>query len=397
MKHSFILLLFISNIIFGQDDLISNLDASYPEFKAIKSGIWENRNIWEGGEVPSDGAAVTIPYGVRVTITAELAAEHKFIQVEGNLFMTIKENTLLKVETLYIESEGYFRIGFPSNRVKPDKQAKIIFTSDDKIICTNWDKKQITRGLISEGKIEVYGKIKSHKLEFEQDIFAGQESITFNKPIPSDWEAGDELVIPGTSFVRDQPFEDEVLKISGISENTILLETRTQYNHIRLRDKQSLHLANLTRNVIFESESTDNELQRRGHMMFMNSNVKIEHAAFIGLGRTDKSKPLDDISIPLDDILARKKGAIPEPGIGYPVGPKMNVRGRYAVHFHKNGYGNDVNSAPSEVIGCVVRDTQGWGFVNHSSHVLFKENICYEFVGSGFVTESGDELGNFFD
>jgi len=228
---------------------MSNLGASYPEFKAVKSGTWENKNIWEGGKVPSDGASVTIPNNVRVTITTELVAKHKFIQVDGNLFMSIHNNTLLRVETLSVESTGYFRIGLPGNRVKPDKQAKIIFTSDDELIDREWDVKQITRGLMSRGKIRVYGKIKSHKLEFKQDIFAKQKSITFNETIPPDWEVGDELVLPGTSFLRNEAFEfeDEVLKIKHIKDNTIEFEESAKYNHIRLDNDQSLHLVNLTR------------------------------------------------------------------------------------------------------------------------------------------------------
>ena len=35
----------------------------------------------------------------------------------------------------------------------------------------------------------------------------------------------------------------------------------------------------------------------------------------------------------------------------------------------------------------------GWGFVNHSSHVNFIDNVAYGLQGAGFYTEAGDEIG----
>ena len=380
-----LLLLFLSNLIYGQHPLMSALDSSvYPQFVAVQNGVWHNPNTWDTGVVPTDNATVMIPANRQVTISTELEARHKFIHVDGNLFIAINNNTALKVETLFVGEQGYFRIGLPNNRVNPTKTAQITFISDDQPIDRSWDTAQVTRGMMTMGLVRAYGQIKTHMLEFKQDLVAGQSSITFtNETIPSDWETGDKLVIAGTSFERVQDsFEDEELTIANISGNTIQFETPVQYDHIRLREDQSLHFAHLTRNIIFKSESTDLINQRRAHMMFMRPNVDIEHAAIIGLGRTDKSKPLDEIIVDVDNNIIT-------------TGPRNNVRGRYAIHFHKNGYAADVNSAPSNILGCVVQNTQGWGFVNHSSHVNFEENVCHDFVGSAFVTESGDELGNF--
>jgi hypothetical protein len=40
-------------------------------------------------------------------------------------------------------------------------------------------------------------------------------------------------------------------------------------------------------------------------------------------------------------------------------------------------------------------NSPGWGYVNHSSHVAFENNVAYNVHGSGFVTEAGNEIGVF--
>ena len=43
----------------------------------------------------------------------------------------------------------------------------------------------------------------------------------------------------------------------------------------------------------------------------------------------------------------------------------------------------------------VVADSPGWGFVNHSSYVNFDNNVAFNVVGASFVTEAGNEIGEF--
>ncbi|MEM8907847.1 MAG: G8 domain-containing protein, partial [Bacteroidota bacterium] len=385
MKKTFFLFLCLALSLsaFGQLPLPNPAD--YPHFQAVANGNWENPNVW-GGSLPTDNAVVIIPAGRVVTITTQLNPSFKFVQVNGSLFMAIAQNTRLKTETIRISDTGYFRIGLPTNRVFDNRTAEVIFTNDGQAIDRSWDVNQSSRGLLSLGKIDIFGKIKTHMIPVNNDVLAGGNVIQVNGPVPADWEAGDHIVLPGTIFERYADFQDEKLTIQSIQGQTITVQETLQYDHIRTRTDMPLHLANLTRNVIFKSAST--AIPLRGHIMIMNNDqltvnkARIEHTAFLDLGRTDKSIPLDEITV---NILNGELGT----------GLKNNVRGRYAVHFHKNGYGPDVNTPPSKVVGCVVEGTPGWGFVNHSSHVDIRENVCYDFTGSGFVTESGNELGNF--
>lgn len=138
------------------------------------------------------------------------------------------------------------------------------------------------------------------------------------------------------------------------------------------------YIANLRRNARIESENLEPGL--RGHVMFMHSrNVNIQYAGFYGLGRSNKSLPVDD---PLVDEFGNLIA-----------GTGSNPRGRYSAHFHRNGINNDDN--PAVVHGSVVVDSMGWGFVNHSSFVDFTSNVAYDVDGAAFVTEAGDEIGVF--
>ena len=84
----------------------------------------------------------------------------------------------------------------------------------------------------------------------------------------------------------------------------------------------------------------------------------------------------------------------PAPPTVYTVttGDRTNVRGRYAVHFHRGGV--DPNSTPAQIVGSVVDGSPGWGLVNHSANVNMIDNVAYGVQGAAFYTEVGDEIGS---
>lgn len=354
---------------------------------AIASTNWNNPLTWDTGSVPGNGAVVHIPAGFNVGITSVENARLEFVLVDGTLRQWIHGNTRLRTETLYISPSGFFMIGNATNTVKHDVLAEIELLNDGNPIASKWDPKQISRGFISDGKVRMYGESKTNMADMDFSANKGVSSINLQGPVPSDWQAGDQLVLTGTQFARNAPHQHEVIMAQNIVGTTIQLTAPLQFNHHRVSTSMNLHVANLTRNIRVQSESTPIPL--RGHVMFRNGDVDVRHVAFIDLGRTDKTKPLDEVIV---DIQYNQGDPV-----GYTVTPNPNIqnrRGRYAVHFHRNGTYPGQNP-PSKVWGCVVIGTPGWGYVNHSSHVDFLNNVCLDFAGSGFVTEAGDELGNF--
>ena len=202
---------------------------------------------------------------------------------------------------------------------------------------------------------------------------------------PNGWQVGDQLIITGSQGKTS----DEVRTISSITGATITLDQPLSLDHVPPKADLNLWVANGSRNVIFESENLD--VLHRGHIMFMhNLDVNIENARFYGLGRTDKTKELDDFEYEFLDTAANEG---PSP-IDFTVipGPANNIRGRYAIHFHRGG--TAPGTTPAVVKGSVVEDSPGWGFVNHSSNVDMIDNVSYNIQGASFYTEAGDEVGS---
>ena len=388
---------------------------------AISDGGWQRPENWDVGQIPGDGAIVHIPEGRQIAIVREETARHRFIRVDGNLRHVIARDTRLLVETLYVGPTGSFTMGLPLFRVHADRTAEVVFTSSGPIDLA-WDPFQRSRGLISDGAVHLYGAIKTPFVTMTRDALAGDPSLEVDKDlnaIGANWQAGDEIVVTGTYFRRGEESREEKRTIQLVSGYEVVLDQPLAFDHIRASDSFSLHVANLTRNVTLRSETTANcpsppppaldcpppalppsGCSDRGHVMFRNSDVDISQVAFVNLGRTDKTRPLDDTVVAFDELTCAQvngKCSCDYTGEVFPpvVSEIQNPRGRYAVHFHRNGLQPGVATPPSSVHDSVVVGTPGWGFVNHSSHVDFQRNIAYDFAGAAFVTEAGDELGNF--
>lgn len=350
---------------------------------AAATGSWNQTATW-GGPIPGDDAIVRIPAGRNVTVTSQETARLKFILVEGELRMWIHGNTRLSVETLYVAPGGRFVIGGPANPVKPGVLAEVVFISSGPIDLT-WDPTQESRGLISDGTVQLYGETKTNMVRMKNSALKGSGVIDIANTIPADWKANDEIVITGTHFRKFTQSQDEKVRITAISGTTIGLDRTLVNDHVRVRTDLDMHIANLTRNIVLRSESLS--IPDRGHVMFRGGTADLRYVAFVNLGRTNKTIPLDDL------IVNTTTGSVtPRPN-----NQIMNRRGRYAVHFHQLGVLPVAATPPNNVFGCVVTGAAGWGIVNHSSHVAVQKNVVYDFAGAAFVTEAGDELGNFLD
>lgn len=369
------------------------------DFVAAQSGAWHLPATWgTASTIPGPGDDVRIPAicnGAACLVTVQRADTPaiRYLKVEGEFRLWIHSDTLLTVETLYVAANATFRIGASGgNHVKAGNTAEVVFTSSG-AINTAWDPGQVSRGLVSDGIIRFYGEPRTHMVPVSRDVLKNATSITMDS-LPGDWKVGDQVVFTGSYFQRTSALtssQDELRSISGFVTNGISFSPGLTYDHERARSDMDLHVANLTRNLIFRSASTS-LVRDRGHVMLRNGDVDIQNVAFIGLGRTDKRNPLNDLVVTLKPTSTNPTSY----EVTLPAGTPSNPRGRYSVHFHKNG-ANPGGLPPSKVHGSVVRDAVGWGFVNHSSHVDFQRNVVYDFVGGGFVTESGDELGNFHD
>lgn len=340
---------------------------------AVKSGSWSDPAIWHDREIPDENANVLIPLGVEVVVDQVIEDRIATIRVDGELSFATSVNTELRVETIIGSASSQITIGTESNPIDAGVTAKVLFI-DSGPIDRSWDPFGMSRGLISHGAVSMYGaEVTSHTAVIGQ-ISAGTNVLQLAS-VPVGWKVGDSIVVAQTTEYAGQ---NEVRQIVGIVGGTVTLDRPFSFDHVTPDPSLQLHAANITRNIVIDSENS--VVERRGHIMFMhNRDVDLHYAGFYTLGRTNKLQELNDPIVDSNWQLVAGTGT--------------NPRARYAVHFHRNGVTNDGN--PSIVVGNVVVGASGWGYVNHSSFVEMSANVAFDSVGAGFVTEVGDEIGSF--
>ena len=272
----------------------------------------------------------------------------------------------------------------------------------------------------------------------------GAAYFDVSKTSINNWKVGDRIVIAGTdpnavnSATGKSSDEEGLIKEivdlgSGRSrvyyrvsvvvgtdpknplKPTVEIRSQLQLNHLTPIDPstnlpipgQSVQIANVSRNVIVQSENPY-QIMARGHVMFMHTtDVHACGVGFYGLGRSDKRTVVDDPQFYTQPLIDAQKqtGMLldlnAKPG-DLITGTGLNPRGRYAVHFHRAGIdetnpNNPVVTSmkPAEICNSAVVDSPGWGIVNHTSYVNVDNNVAFNVVGASFATEAGNELGRF--
>lgn len=322
-----------------------------------------------------DGDEIIIENGATLTMDVVSDVKLRTVLVDnGTLQFSTSVNSQLTVDTLFVDVLGTLNMGTETAPIADNVSAKILITAYGEL-----DPLQIRRGLISHGVVNMYGREVEEYVMATSALMTGQNTLNLGT-VPTGWQVGDQIVVQKDAASQGKNITDngfEVFTIMAISsDGTITLDRPASMNHQLNPELNNLYIGNVTRNVIVESANPDDILER-GHVMFMHSpKVSINFAAFNELGRTMANSPT--VTDPAFD----------EDGNLIP-GSDANVRGRYAVHFHRQGS----QTKPAVIRGSVVNGGPGWGIVNHSSTVLIENNLVYNIIGSGIVTEAGNEFG----
>jgi hypothetical protein len=349
---------------------------------AIANGDWSDPSTWYQGRIPGEGARVLIPEAASVTYDAASNASLFTVRVDGELAFSTTTDTRMVLDTMVVSPTGRLEIGTEANPVAAGVSAEILI-ADNGNIDTSWDPKLFSRGVISHGEAEIHGAGKTSFLKVASAPMAGDTTISLAEA-PEGWQVGDTIVLTGThktgwtwtgSRVEHLESQDEEVTITAISGNTVTIDRPLEHDHDTPRDDLAAYVANMSRNVTIRSEGgEDLPVHQRGHTMFMHSqDVDVRYAAFDDLGRTDKSAPATDVNA-LSDVSF-----------------DSNIKARYPFHFHRTGTEDQEN--PALAIGNAVSGSPGWGFVHHSSHADFVENVSFDVFGAHFAAEDGDETG----
>ncbi len=350
---------------------------------AVNNGSWFDPNTWAGGEIPGEGARVLIPDGIEVLYDGESPVSLFTVRVDGTLDFATDQDTFMEVDTLVVAPTGRLTIGTADNPVNANVQT-VIQIADNGPIDVEWDTSLVSRGIISNGEVEIHGAYKDTFLKVAADPMAGDTSITLES-VPEGWRVGDTLVLTGTHLTEStghtsgeptfSETEDEELVITGISGNVIHFDRPLEYDHEGARSDLKAYVANYTRNIRVQTENADDlPAHQRGHVMFMMSDtIDVRYAEFADLGRTDKSQRAVDVES-LDNVES-----------------DSNIKARYALHLHRVGVDDADN--PAMIVGNSVWGSPGWGYVHHDSNAILADNAAYNTWGAGFVAETGNEIG----
>ncbi|MBO6934770.1 MAG: G8 domain-containing protein [Deltaproteobacteria bacterium] len=331
---------------------------------AIHCGMWSDPNTWRGREVPLDGADVLIAHGVGVTFDLEESPALHYVKVEGFLEFDPTRSTHLRVDTLISAPHSYVVMG--SQEAPMPESVSVRVTFPDGPIDQVADPFELSRGAILHGNVSIHGAPKTPFVALADAPSAGQDTLRVERE-PVGWTGADRLLVVGTHFNRGDGrrgvlrSEDEQVGLVGIDGAQLRLDSSLAYDHDAPAGHE-LHsyVANLSRNIVFESE---NPAGVRGHFMIMHSDAAmVRFASFVEMGRTSRSLPAGG----------------------------ENVLGRYPLHVHRSG-----TAGRSTVVfdSNVIQGGPGWGIVHHDSVAAVNHNVVFDVAGSGIVAEAGSEVG----
>ncbi len=481
---------------------------------AVNNGDWFNPSTWADGEVPGDGAMVHIPAGVSVAYEGASDAALFMVRVDGKLDMYADNGTATKmvVDTLLTSAgsalnveanngnSGTVDVVFAEGTPPPEFASHYKDTSDGDGVLgrSSWDPDQLSLGLVAEGDVNIQGQAVDGNMRLAEGPAAGAAQLVFDLTEGEDpgWAAGQKIVVGGSDYLGhdetgDFQTQDEVRSITNVEvvngQMIVTIDAALAFDHIGPNDHKTGaeitgFVGNLSRNVTFSSAvadqngdgaadrgtshgdqlgADDHAVTERGHIMFMhNDDVAVVNSAFFGLGRTDKSKPVDDFVTGGASGTNRLHVDVGELGAYDPHTDTAletaahlvtNERGRYPLHIHQAGVGghdhhgdhdhdehehdHDHESGgashgvigPCPETGCsicmcgdqdgdgiedckdddyfdvaylagnVVWGSPGWGYVHHSSHAKLEGNLAFDIGGASFVAESGNETGQWQD
>ncbi|MCJ8334000.1 MAG: hypothetical protein MJH10_07120 [Epibacterium sp.] len=397
---------------------------------AVKSGAWSDPFTWAGLEPPATGDSVWIPKGIAVTYDLDSNTELDGIAVEGGLTFRTDIDTKMVVDTLIAAPGSSLIIGTEENPIEADVTANIVIKSqhgsyltqtqdgriENALKAGNTDRMegdtgQLGLGIVTHGQVRIHGEDKTDHAKVAEHPKAGDDMLVFDGALQG-WSIGDQLVVTGTvRGTRDEAgnwyTQDELATIEAISfdgnQTQVTLSEALTYDHTvpdGYEDQLFASVGNLSRNIVIESHEKGfeiDEIGARGHVMFMHhDDVNVEHAAFVGLGRTDKSRmqdhlPVEDKYIPW----ARKSVmALDRDGDPIPVEEITNQPGRYGLHIHRAG---TTGREQALLEGNVVLETPGWGIVHHDSHAAVNDNVVFGVRGGAVIAESGNETGEWIN
>jgi hypothetical protein len=221
-------------------------------------GSWSDPHSWKGGVLPGAAANIEIDPGVTEVYDLANSPAYNTIRVDGTLKFSQAKSTSLLVQTIVDMPTGDVEIVEPNPAVRAT-----ITIADTGPLDLVGDPKELGRGYLAVGIMnpdDTMGAAATTNLvgaqkdgwETISGIAAGSTSLSF-PTAPLGWQVGDKLLFNGTGIGTSA---DETVAITAISGNTVSF-TPLRFDHltpVSHSGPMTTTVANLTRNVIFQSQ-----------------------------------------------------------------------------------------------------------------------------------------------
>jgi hypothetical protein len=291
--------------IVASHDTIPNF-ALNADILSVASGNWTSGSTWDLGRAPQAGEIVGIRTTHTVTYDADAVTEYEAVGVAGALAFVNNADTQLWTQHLLVYDTGHLQIGTVAAPINAANTAEVVFTNvaidTGTLDSPGTDASEIGNGMHVFGRIQVCGASKTAFLRLGAEPQSGHTALTLSEAA-TNWADGDLLVLPDTRQLSSGGNEVfggyvpqwETRTISSSSGTTVNLSSALSNNHWGGEHNYQggegtgasafyPHVGNLTRNVIFRSESGAGV---RGHTMYHGAaHVDIRYARFLEMGRT---------------------------------------------------------------------------------------------------------------
>lgn len=393
-------------------------------------GSTQDPSCWSLGRIPVSSDIVIIHHDAVAYLEG---VNYGYIwRVDGTLTNNSK-STLIQVDTLFTMPESTLNLA--------DKAIVVFETLND--INSLRDPYQISRGLITQGKVNIVGRERVGVIALAEDVKLGDSTLKLGTRIypqdfqrEMDWRAEDDIIVTSTALwgnafdgskgrIGSYGKRDQKFKILGFSADgkTISVATSSIFDHTIETDsnvidemkERTQHIPsipgipqahewfgkplvlNFTRSILFESRDLNAPRHRRPHVCHLGDDVNYSWVEHRGFGRTDSTvlSPVDyDVVNPHQEVVSS-------------VAPKRNIWGRFPIFIDrfndKIGTGNIVLQGNTvwegySYSGRVEPKDAGMGSPGNGIVVLggktkLYENITHNTIGSGIAYISGYETG----
>jgi hypothetical protein len=354
--------------------------------RSAQTGAWSAPATWEGGKVPAAGARIQIRTGHVVTydLSDKTAPAIRSIHVAGTLTFARDRDTRLCVGLIKIQpgddaSENGFDCDAHAPEPKPGEPlpALEVGTPNERIPAKytatiqlrywgGMDKESCPAIVCCGGRMDFHGAPLSRTwVPLGAPAKAGSAEVTLAEAA-SGWRVGDRVILTATvrqnkvkktfrPSTADSTATEERL-IKAVAGTKLILDKPLAFDH-QCQDAYRGEVANLSRNVVVESQPGAPH-DERGHTMYhRHSAGSISYAEFRRLG-------------------------------------KEGVLGRYSLHYHLCGD----SMRGSSVIGASIWDSGNrWLTIHGTNYLVVRDCVGYQSKGHGFFFEDGTEVFNVLD